>query len=140
VYLGKLTHEANAHSTPEGIIRDSDPLKPKARPRLKGRAKKTRLAGAGLRCGASGAISFSSWRMPKWKPTASVGSSSFSQPSRIVRLQRAQAGVDARRDASFQDWWRESRSQALKPRGQGEPSAKQRLEALKARIVAREAP
>jgi hypothetical protein len=44
----------------------------------------------------------------------------------------------ARREASFQDWWRESRIQVLRPRGQGEPSAKQRLEALKARLVARD--
>ena len=45
--------------------------------------------------------------------------------------------IEARKEADFQYWWRESRNQSLRPRDAQAPSAKERLDALRARVAAR---
>ncbi len=57
--------------------------------------------------------------------------------SKATACRRAQDGFTARQEASFRDWWRESRSQSLQPRSGGAPSARERLDALRARVAAR---
>ena len=58
----------------------------------------------------------------------------LSQPT-IVK--RAQASISARQEEAFQSWWRESRSQSLRPREQSGPTPAQRIEALRRRIASK---
>jgi hypothetical protein len=51
-------------------------------------------------------------------------------------------GLSDKQEASFQEWWRESRNHSLsrstRPATVAGPSAKERLDALKARVAAKE--
>ena len=60
-----------------------------------------------------------------------------SWPSSTSRLKKVRAELEARGEVSFQYWWRESRSQDLKPSGEGRPTARERLEALRLRVAAK---
>ena len=64
-------------------------------------------------------------------------SSAAMRPRRSHTIVRALRGVEARKEADFQHWWRESRSQLLRPRVPGALSATERMNALRQRVAAR---
>jgi hypothetical protein len=45
--------------------------------------------------------------------------------------------IEARHEADFQHWWRESRNHVRSARCQDAPSAKERMDALKQRVAAK---
>ncbi len=137
IYLGKLTHEVNAHQTDVGVLRDPDPLKPRRRAKPTGKAK-SRTTGGGSSSGGSVTVQSYSWRMPKATASASEMHDSFlHKVSRKTSVKRAQDGLADRQEAEFMEWWREARSSSMQPRSDNLPSAKSRLEALRVRVVAR---
>ena len=74
-----------------------------------------------------------------WQRICSKGiaSSVSRRPSKSSVVSSALAGITARQEEAFQAWWRESRSQCLRPRDSAAPTAAQRIEALKLRVLSR---
>jgi len=138
IFLGMLTHAANSFVLPDGKkIRDSTAVRSLRRSKHKcsPAQSKVKKASGGFVGKPGRGSCVHSWRMPSNKNAPKVFASvSFSRASSV---KRAQAGFAARQEATFQDWWRESRSQSLRPRVDSAPSAKERLDALKARVAAR---
>jgi hypothetical protein len=140
IFLGKLTHAANAHVLPDGTkLRDSQ-----ANGKLAGRRKnpKRKSPIKAIRVPevpASKRIkAFSSddW-IHAWRRSHATRPQPQEGISRMVRVRRATESHNQRQEAAFRDWWRESRSQSLQPRPADAPTATQRLEALRSRVAAR---
>ncbi len=142
IYLGRLTNEANGHETADGVIRDSDPLAPKFRPKRKGRAKcgKTRggTPGRSDRAVASsrgrGGLSSQIWQMPSPKPCG-VRKSHPNAQTQKKRVLASSKLRDTESEYLFAEWWRERREQVLRPPSSGRQSACERIAALKVRIL-----
>ena len=77
------------------------------------------------------------WQMPMRKSSSSAGCD-WSSVSKGTRIKRAQDGIDSRNDSAFFSWWREARTSTMQIRSSELPSAHSRMEALRARVVARE--
>ena len=71
------------------------------------------------------------------KGRSSSSGSLFSKPSKELLCRRARNGIAARQEAAFMEEWRESRSISMQPRKEELPSARDRLEAVRARFLAR---
>ena len=138
VFVGKLTHAANSHTRPDGVVlRDAEPMP-------KGRAKKVSRP----RSKVSEPISRKSRPLPRamapkddwiasWQRSCARSGPSMhacGQPSSGVRTRAIRDGISSRQEAAFQSWWRESRSRSLQPRDAATPSASERLEALRSRV------
>ena len=59
------------------------------------------------------------------------------RPSFSSAANRAHKNFTDGEEAAFKEWWLESRATSLQPRKESLPSAKQRLEAVRLRVVAR---
>jgi hypothetical protein len=130
VYLGHLTFAANGLRLHDGsIVRDSTAVKSFRVKRSKVRKGKVLV------------------KPRPASPTKSHWSIGFCRRAAIQCMSRetrkshasvrALRGVEARKEAEFQHWWRESRSQLLRPRDPGASSATERLKALKQRVAAK---
>ena len=139
MYLGQLTHEANTHVTPSGVIRDSSPIQGFRKRRKKCKRVKRQVEipkSVYMPRPTSGGMA-PLWRMPAPR---GGGRKALLQPKPLKvdpRWDKAKTEFEAAGETSFQSWWRESRSQSLRPADVCQPSAKQRLEALKARVAAK---
>ena len=137
--MGQLTHAANSQQGPNGLLRDSDGIRPKARSKRKVKRKtKTGITVVVPRSSVCVSFGSSSWQMPRVaKRSTGAHGSSAGSISRHSSAKRAQVGIVAREAVAFKEWWLESRATYLQPRRESLPSAKQRMEALRLRIVAR---
>ena len=140
VYLGKLTHAANSFVRADGVIvRDSDPKRPRKTAGMKVKkaaAKRGKVNVVVPSSSVSSEPPASSWRMPNACVSPVSRASSvlpFCEKSAAKNILK---GIEARQEADFQHWWRESRSTMLQPKVGG-TSAGDRLEALKQRVMAR---
>ena len=151
IFMGRLTFAANSHLLPDGTkIRDSQAVKSFRRvAKHSGAFQGKRREGTGSSKATSCQHGFvranGSWCKPRYhRSSPSVqnckpslhGVSVFHGAS---AARRALKGLQLRQEAAFQDWWRESRSQSMKPKGADAPTGKERLQALKARVAARQA-
>jgi len=59
--------------------------------------------------------------------------------TQVARLRLLGDEREVRKEASFQEWWQESRSQSMKPRDLTLPTAHERMNALKQRVAAKNA-
>ena len=132
--MGKLTYAANSYLLPDGTkVRDSSAVKsfrkadrkaPKAKPRV------VKVEGpCKIRAASHG------WSMPRSRRTSRAMASA--SPLKATSAKRTQDAASAKQEAAFQEWWLESRSHVLKPRCEHAPSAKERVDALRARVAAR---
>ena len=138
-YLGLLTHEANNFRLPDGsYMRDSEALV--KRKRRKKRVVQndrsptimSKSVGKVVKRSTSG----------RWQ---SVYSASSTAPAKgIGKGNRARAASlhkvrEAREQADFMSWWREGSVSRLQPKKEDAPSAKERLDALRQRLAAKNA-
>ena len=128
IFLGKLTFAASSFELPDGtVIRDSMAVKSFRRVH-KGKTKtKPNIVSSFQRVHTSLA-----WR--RGGRSLPLGSESASRKA-VVR--RAEKGLEAMREAAFQEWWRENRSHQLRPRSPSCPTAAGRMDALKQRVAAK---
>ena len=76
----------------------------------------------------------SEW-VDSWRRSCSQAVTSCSDSSAQTRVKRALARVTAAQEAAFDVWWREGRNHALRPRDPAAPTATERLEALRCRVL-----
>ena len=137
IYLGRLTHVANHFVRADGsIIRDSTADKVLAARRRKSTNSSTPNVVVQSK-GASSSrakvrrpwhFAFRARVRPLVRRGRPCGASSIAQTRKLVA---------DRKEEEFQFWWREERSQTLKQPDGVPLSAKERMEALRARIVAK---
>ena len=139
LYLGRLTHEVNHFTAADGtIIRDST-----AEQGLAARRRKR------FSCHSQSIVALSKGarsHRAKVRGTWPLGFKARAgplmrrgHPCTASGIARTQKSVAARKEAEFQYWWREERGRTLKsPTGVG-VSAKDRIEALRARVAAKSA-
>ena len=149
VFLGRLTHAANNHALPDGkVVRDSDGIwRNRSKPKKPG---VVRLRGFPVKpvdpvppvaqLGASPTRPAlgnppSEW-MDSWRRSCSQAETSCSDGSAQTKVKRTLARVTDAQEAAFDVWWREGRSHALRPRDLAAPTATERLEALRCRVLA----
>jgi hypothetical protein len=149
VYIGKLTFEANHLIGPDGKpIRDAEAF-PKRGPKKGCKKKSKPCEPVVINKGKSKATKVSDDWISAWSKSCER-SRRLSQPAcsndgidristRHPSAKSMQTSISVRQEASFQEWWRESRSHSLMPRDLNAPSGKDRLAALKARVVAKSA-
>ena len=144
VFLGKLTYIANAFTLPDGSkVRDSEAVKSfrqRNTARLSFSAERLRFSKFS-RLTPGGRVE-PIWRIsakrPKrchWGRGPGWSTSSVAHVAAAAKASRAKQGIENRNEASFEAWWRESRSHALKPTAG--PSARERLDALRQRLASR---
>ena len=141
VFVGKLTCEANAHKLPDGsVARDSEPMparvkRSRRRPKQpdpepqgggQGRQHANPLAQASVASAAA-------WSL--WAPDRA---SSAPPGAAVVRARQRDAHRAAahRDEEAFQSWWREIRSQRLRP-DTVRASGQDRLAEVRARLLSR---
>jgi hypothetical protein len=148
IFLGRLTHAANNHLLPDGkVVRDSDGTR-----RKRSKPKKPRVVLLRGFPGKPAHPSFqavqlgtsprrpvpgnapSEW-MDSWRRSCSHVKPNCNGSSGETRVKCALASVTAKQEAAFEVWWREGRSHALRPRDPAAPTAAERLEALRCRIL-----
>ena len=148
VFLGRLTHAANNHVLPDGkVVRDSDGSR-----RMRSKPKKPRVVLPRGFPGKPAHPSFqasqlgtspmrpvpgsapSEW-MDSWRRSCSHVKTNCNGNSGPTRVKRALAPVTAEQEAAFEVWWREGRSHAMRPRDPAAPTAAERLEALRGKIL-----
>ena len=150
IYLGQLTFEANHHQSLGGVMRDSEATRPKRKVK-KHKVKKKMASGASVtRRSASGVQSVSAFRPVRKRVCGYIdirisASASASAKRHKASSKRVLEVLEARREHAFQLSWREerdrriSRDQSMQPGPPEAPTAKQRIEALRQRVVARAA-
>ena len=150
IYLGQLTFEANHHQSLGGVMRDSEAIRLKRKVK-KHKVKKKMPSGVRVTSRiASGVQSASSSRPIRRRVCGYTdiqvsASASASAKRHKASSKRVLEVLEARRDHAFQLSWREerdrreSRDQSMQPRPPEAPTAKQRIEALRQRVVARAA-
>ena len=137
IFLGKLTCEANHFSTSEGFIRDSDGRGTRLR---KGKGKSSNTSPKKGRGGPEKRgrkKQFSKWTMPE--PLSSSKGMPMRRPCRS-RKQVCHGPVNRAKwndEAVLREWWVDAKGCTPQPRCHTLPSAKDRLEAVRARVVAR---
>jgi hypothetical protein len=143
VFMGLLTYAANHFVRPDGVtIRDSTAVRPfrkrrqkrsscmrvapvldgvaaNAAPKAKGRPLRSRFVFYGLA-----------------RPSSME---SRVKATQVARLRLLGDERELRKEASFQEWWQESRSQSMKPRDIALPTAHERMSALRQRVTAKSA-
>ena len=144
VFLGKLTYIANAFTLPDGSkVRDSEAVKSfrqRNTARLSFSAERLKFSKFS-RLTPGGRVE-PIWRIsakrPKrchWGRGPGWSTSSVARVAANAKVSRAKQAIENRNEASFEAWWRESRSHALKPTAG--PSARERLDALRQRLASR---
>ena len=129
IYLGKLTYEVNNFQSSEGVIRDSDA---KRRSRgTKGSTKRQKIASVGKLAKVC-VKRFTKVHVGVRSCRGAQGQHRTTQASMQTWMGRAKL---ASLEASFFNSWRADHAGLLKPSGGA--SASERMDALKARIVAR---
>ena len=126
---------------PDGtVMRDSDPPKPRPKPTKRKLAKKV-TAHARIPSVVEHPVARA---IPKEWVESWQRSCGPAQTTRrpVVTSQtmarRTRLSINARQEAAFMEWWRESRNHSLQPRSSDAPTAAQRLEALRSRVLARQ--
>ncbi len=142
VFIGKLTHAANSWTDPEGNKRRDADAVPKHKRSVKRSLPKVEIARpVQSRATRRKSLAPGEW-FQAWLSSCSWGGCERTgQQHRLseqTRVRRSCQGITERQEEAFQAWWRESRDQLLQPRDPSLPSAVQRLEALKHRVLAKQ--
>jgi len=130
IYLGKLTFEVNNFQTSEGIIRDSDAKKCS---RVKKRSKKQDTT----KMGSTARKRTCSVTFKRFVGRSCRGGQDQLRTTQSAKQRWMGRARLASLEASFFKSWREERASSVKP--SVGPSATARMDALKARVVAKSA-
>ena len=133
-YLGRLTFEANNHVSGDGkVIRDSEPMK---RVRHPGRNDPKKVKKDVIpRRTTKERSSFRNQMFRNGSGAKAKGPSTC----KATKLAKHAKVFEAKQQAAFLEWWQEARESTLKPREESAPTAKERLDALKGRLAAKNA-
>ena len=141
IFVGKLNCEANAHKLPDGsVVRDSEPMPARAKssrqrpkqpdPQLQTVCQGRQHADLPARAAVASAAT--------WSLGARARVSSAPPAAAVVRARQRNAhSMTAHRDEeAFQSWWRDNRSQRLRP-DTVRASGQDRLAQVRARLLSR---
>ena len=128
----------NEFQTENGVTRNSDGLQ------QKGTRKSKRTAYKGVvrqqhrvpRC------KMSLWKMPAYRVASMESKAPARHPSSKDhrRSRQAESKHSAKQGAAFMEAWKATREASMQPRDDSAPTAKQRPDALRARVVGRVTP
>jgi len=132
VYLAHLTVAANGLKLPDGsFLRDSTAVKSF---RIK---RGIVLPGRGVVKQTAPTHAKFHWSVGFRRRATRQRGAPAPKPRKSCNASRLIEGVEARKEADFQHWWRESRSQSLRPRDPEALTAHDRREALRLRLASR---